>query len=42
MTLLNAGNDLDVMPDKVSFGGTFRAFSNTTFYHILARIKEVF
>ncbi|XP_073043699.1 IAA-amino acid hydrolase ILR1-like 6 [Primulina eburnea] len=32
---------LDVMPDTVEFGGTLRAFSNTSFNHILKRIRQV-
>ncbi|CAI9115380.1 OLC1v1016270C1 [Oldenlandia corymbosa var. corymbosa] len=41
VTFFNAGSELDSTPDTVSLGGTFRAFSNTNFYQILARIREV-
>ncbi|KAE8100715.1 hypothetical protein FH972_018582 [Carpinus fangiana] len=37
----NGGNNLDMIPDTVVLGGTFRAFSNTSFYQLLQRIKEV-
>ncbi|KZV33027.1 hypothetical protein F511_03293 [Dorcoceras hygrometricum] len=37
----SGSDDLDVMPDSVEFGGTLRAFSNTSFNHILKRIEEV-
>ncbi|KAF9610224.1 hypothetical protein IFM89_021417 [Coptis chinensis] len=38
----NGGNDnLDIIPESVTLGGTFRAFSNTSFYQIHKRIKEV-
>ncbi|XP_052188433.1 IAA-amino acid hydrolase ILR1-like 6 [Diospyros lotus] len=37
----NGGGDLDMVPDSVVLGGTFRAFSNASFYHLLRRIEEV-
>ncbi|XP_062157533.1 IAA-amino acid hydrolase ILR1-like 6 [Alnus glutinosa] len=37
----NGGNNLDMIPDTVVLSGTFRAFSNTSFYQLLHRIKEV-
>ncbi|CAK9178200.1 unnamed protein product [Ilex paraguariensis] len=40
VTSFNGGDDLDIIPDNVVLGGTFRAFSNTSFYHILQRIEE--
>ncbi|KAK4433704.1 IAA-amino acid hydrolase ILR1-like 6 [Sesamum alatum] len=41
VTFFNSGDDVDVIPNMVEFGGTFRAFSNTTFHHLLKRIQEV-
>ncbi|KAL3504195.1 hypothetical protein ACH5RR_034036 [Cinchona calisaya] len=41
VTSFNAGDDLDSIPDTVILRGTFRAFSNTSFYQILTRIKQV-
>ncbi|KAJ7959148.1 putative IAA-amino acid hydrolase ILR1 [Quillaja saponaria] len=41
VTAFNGGNNLDMIPDSVVLGGTFRAFSNTSFYEVLQRIKEV-
>lgn len=41
VTSFNGGNNLDMIPDTVVLGGTFRAFSNTSFYELLRRIKEV-
>ncbi|GFZ09790.1 IAA-amino acid hydrolase ILR1-like 6 [Actinidia rufa] len=41
VTSFNGGDNLDVIPDKVVLGGTFRAFSNTSFYQLLKRIEEV-
>ncbi|XP_028774988.1 IAA-amino acid hydrolase ILR1-like 6 [Neltuma alba] len=41
VTSLNGGNSLDVIPDKVVLGGTFRAFSNASFYQLLERIEQV-
>ncbi|XP_027090935.1 IAA-amino acid hydrolase ILR1-like 6 [Coffea arabica] len=41
VTSFNAGEDLDSIPDTVILQGTFRAFSNTSFYQILARINQV-
>ncbi|KAK6114895.1 hypothetical protein DH2020_007164 [Rehmannia glutinosa] len=34
-------DDLDVKPKRVEFGGTLRAFSNTSFHLLLKRIEEV-
>ncbi|KAF6152813.1 hypothetical protein GIB67_004642 [Kingdonia uniflora] len=37
----NGGNNLDIIPESVVLGGTFRAFSNQTIYQIRRRIEEV-
>lgn len=37
----NGGNNLDMIPETVVLGGTFRAFSNISFYQLLRRIEEV-
>ncbi|XVF39309.1 hypothetical protein PTKIN_Ptkin01aG0024300 [Pterospermum kingtungense] len=41
VTSFNGGDHLDLIPDMVVIGGTFRAFSNTSFYNLLQRIEEV-
>ncbi|GAV71962.1 Peptidase_M20 domain-containing protein/M20_dimer domain-containing protein [Cephalotus follicularis] len=41
VTSFNGGNNLDMIPDTVVLGGTFRAFSNISFYKVLQRIEEV-
>ncbi|KAL9144676.1 hypothetical protein ABFS82_14G311200 [Erythranthe guttata] len=41
VTFMNSGNDTDEMPFRVEFGGTLRAFSNTSFQQLLKRIEEV-
>ncbi|KAL0326164.1 UNVERIFIED_CONTAM: IAA-amino acid hydrolase ILR1-like 6 [Sesamum radiatum] len=41
VTFLNTGDDHDAIPKGVEFGGTLRAFSNTSFQHLLKRIEEV-
>ncbi|KAK4391065.1 IAA-amino acid hydrolase ILR1-like 6 [Sesamum angolense] len=41
VTFLNTGDDHDAIPKGVEFGGTLRAFSNTSFRHLLKRIEEV-
>ncbi|KAF1865622.1 hypothetical protein Lal_00004998 [Lupinus albus] len=41
VTLFNGADNHDIIPDTVVIGGTFRAFSNTTFYYLLERIKQV-
>ncbi|XP_022773270.1 IAA-amino acid hydrolase ILR1-like 6 [Durio zibethinus] len=41
VTSFNGGSDLDMIPDTVVIGGTFRAFSNSSFYNLLQRIEEV-
>ncbi|OWM90135.1 hypothetical protein CDL15_Pgr006456 [Punica granatum] len=41
VTSFNGGNDLDMIPDSVVLGGTFRAFSNSSFYQLLRRTEEV-
>ncbi|XP_011011908.1 PREDICTED: IAA-amino acid hydrolase ILR1-like 6 [Populus euphratica] len=41
VTTMDGGNDLDMIPDTVILGGTFRAFSNTSFNQLLQRIEEV-
>ena len=42
MTSFNGGDGLDKIADTVVLGGTFRAFSNTSFYQLLQRIEEVY
>ncbi|KAI3977633.1 hypothetical protein MKX01_004166 [Papaver californicum] len=37
----NGGDNLDVIPESAVLGGTFRAFSNTSFYRLRQRIEEV-
>ncbi|KAJ6795356.1 Uncharacterized protein M6B38_224805 [Iris pallida] len=38
----SGGSDnLDLIPESVTFAGTFRAFSNTSFYKLRQRIEEV-
>ncbi|EHA8586853.1 IAA-amino acid hydrolase ILR1-like 6 [Cocos nucifera] len=37
----NGGDDLDLIPDSVIIAGTFRAFSNASFYQLRQRIEEV-
>ncbi|XP_050364733.1 IAA-amino acid hydrolase ILR1-like 6 [Argentina anserina] len=41
VTAFNGGDKLDMIPDSVVIGGTLRAFSNTSFYHLIQRIEEV-
>ncbi|XVE60315.1 hypothetical protein DITRI_Ditri05aG0118800 [Diplodiscus trichospermus] len=41
VTSFNGGSNLDLIPDTVVIGGTFRAFSNVSFYNLLQRIEEV-
>lgn len=41
MASFNGGYNLDVIPESVTLGGTFRAFSNTSFYQLRRRIEEV-
>ncbi|XP_054796598.1 IAA-amino acid hydrolase ILR1-like 6 [Prosopis cineraria] len=41
VTSFNGGDSLDMIPDTVVLGGTFRAFSNTSFYQLLERIEQV-
>ncbi|KAI3460572.1 hypothetical protein Pfo_017235 [Paulownia fortunei] len=41
VTFLNSGDDPDVMSNVVEFGGTLRAFSSTSFHHLVKRIEEV-
>lgn len=41
VTTMDGGNNLDMIPETVVLGGTFRAYSNTSFYQLLRRIKEV-
>ncbi|KAG8633129.1 IAA-amino acid hydrolase ILR1-like 6 [Manihot esculenta] len=41
VTSMDGGSNFDMIPDTVVLGGTFRAFSNTSFYQLLRRIKEV-
>ncbi|XP_043722986.1 IAA-amino acid hydrolase ILR1-like 6 [Telopea speciosissima] len=37
----NGGDNLDQIPGSVILSGTFRAFSNSSFYRLLQRIEEV-
>ncbi|KAF2607758.1 hypothetical protein F2Q68_00043033 [Brassica cretica] len=41
VTSFDGGHSLDAMPDTVVLGGTFRAFSNSSFYYLMKRIREV-
>ncbi|KZV35107.1 hypothetical protein F511_20200 [Dorcoceras hygrometricum] len=41
VTYFQSGDDVDVMPDRVEFGGTLRAFSKPSFDHLLQRIEQV-
>ncbi|WCJ44366.1 IAA-amino acid hydrolase ILR1 [Euphorbia peplus] len=41
VTTMDGGNNLDMIPESVVLGGTFRAFSNSSFHLLLRRIKEV-
>ncbi|XP_050236001.1 IAA-amino acid hydrolase ILR1-like 6 [Mercurialis annua] len=41
VTTVDGGNNLDMIPNTVVLGGTFRAFSNASFYQLLRRINEV-
>ncbi|XP_054788303.1 IAA-amino acid hydrolase ILR1-like 6 [Prosopis cineraria] len=41
VTSFDGGNNLDMIPDRVVLGGTFRAFSNASFYQLLERIEQV-
>ncbi|KAE8684498.1 IAA-amino acid hydrolase ILR1-like 6 [Hibiscus syriacus] len=41
VTSFNGGSNLNMIPDTVIIGGTFRAFSNASFYNLLQRIQEV-
>ncbi|KAH7567915.1 hypothetical protein ACOSP7_009823 [Xanthoceras sorbifolium] len=41
VTSFNGGNHLDMIPETVVIGGTFRAFSNASFYQLLRRIEQV-
>ncbi|XP_057813513.2 IAA-amino acid hydrolase ILR1-like 1 isoform X2 [Cryptomeria japonica] len=37
----NGGDAFNVIPDSVTIGGTFRAFSNESFYRLKQRIDEI-
>eukprot|EP01018_Ginkgo_biloba_P031709 Gb_09715 [translate_table: standard] len=37
----NGGDAFNVIPDSVTIGGTFRAFSNDSFYRLKQRIEEI-
>ncbi|KAF7816849.1 IAA-amino acid hydrolase ILR1-like 6 [Senna tora] len=41
VTSFNGGHNLDMIPDTVILGGTFRAFSNANFYQLRQRIEQV-
>lgn len=38
---VKGGSNLDMVPESVILGGTFRAFSNASFYKLRQRIEEV-
>lgn len=42
VTSVDTGDSLDNIPETVVLCGTFRAFSNSSFYQLLKRIREVF
>lgn len=42
VTSFNGGSDLNTVPESVALGGTFRAFSNTSFHQVMRRIEEVY
>lgn len=41
MTSVDTGDSLHTIPETVVLCGTFRAFSNSSFYQLLKRIREV-
>lgn len=41
VTFLNSGDDPNVAPKRVEFGGTLRAFSSISFNQLVKRIEEV-
>ncbi|XP_020090636.1 IAA-amino acid hydrolase ILR1-like 6 [Ananas comosus] len=41
VTSVNGADHLDKTPQSVILGGTFRAFSNTSFYQLRQRIEEI-
>ncbi|KAJ6730486.1 PEPTIDASE M20 FAMILY MEMBER [Salix viminalis] len=41
VTTMDGGSNLDMIPETVVLGGTFRAYSSTGFYKLLQRIEEV-
>ncbi|KAI9106431.1 hypothetical protein K1719_021959 [Acacia pycnantha] len=41
VTSFNGGDNLDMIPDTVVLGGTFRAYSNASFYQLVERIEQV-
>ncbi|XP_021661606.2 IAA-amino acid hydrolase ILR1-like 6 isoform X1 [Hevea brasiliensis] len=41
VTRMAGGSNLDMIPETVVLGGTFRAYANASFYQLLRRIKEV-
>lgn len=38
---IEGGHALNVIPEAVKFGGTFRSFSSDGFYQLQKRIREV-
>ncbi|KAD3069314.1 hypothetical protein E3N88_37194 [Mikania micrantha] len=40
VTTFTGGDDPNAMPDTIILKGTLRAFSNSSFYHLIRRIKE--
>nr|GMD44771.1 IAA-amino acid hydrolase ILR1-like 6 [Ipomoea batatas] len=42
VTSVDTGDSLHTIPETVVLCGTFRAFSNSSFYQLLKRIREVF
>ncbi|KAI4387591.1 hypothetical protein MLD38_000014 [Melastoma candidum] len=41
VTSMNSTGEGHQMPGKIVLGGTFRAFSNSSFYHLMKRIEQV-
>ncbi|XP_010530441.1 PREDICTED: IAA-amino acid hydrolase ILR1-like 6, partial [Tarenaya hassleriana] len=41
VTSFDGGHSLEAPPERVVLSGTFRAFSNASFYHLMKRIQEV-
>lgn len=41
VAVFQGGDNLDEIPESVTIGGTFRAFSSSTLQHVRKRIEEV-